>query len=77
MFRQGKSAFPDLICFKRLGGVHASIMLVECKVNRGQFSKSEVFRLVELADSIGLDCIGVLAHRKSGRIIFETLKKVK
>ena len=58
VFRQGKSAFPDLICLSEDG-----TMLVECKVGK-YLSKKEKERAKELA----VLCPFIVAHRVKGRI---------
>jgi len=64
--RQAKSSFPDLVAFK--GG---ETLLVECKVDRGYFTKREREELVELARRIGAKPI--LAYRNGRKIEFEEI----
>jgi Holliday junction resolvase - archaeal type len=50
--RQGKSAFPDLICLKR-DIDKTTIMLAECKVNRSDITKEEREKLRKLSEELG------------------------
>jgi len=76
VFRQGKSAFPDLICLQH-GKIayekqhNPYIRFVECKVNRNQFSEEERKTFVELGDKLGVSCL--LAYRKNREIKFKNI----
>jgi Holliday junction resolvase len=65
--RQGKSAFPDLVCLKK-----GAIMFVECKVD-GYLNPSDRKRLAEISTEVGAEA--VLASRAGGRIIFKKVKE--
>ena len=66
VFRQGKSAFPDLICFKR----GREPMLVECKVNRTDLSSEELERLLHLALNLQ-PMAAYIAYRQNHTVLLE------
>jgi Holliday junction resolvase len=71
VYRQGKSAFPDLICIKRvmtpLTEWKTVVELVECKVNEDDFSAEETERLRALRERTGARCL--LAYRATNPLI--------
>jgi len=65
--RQGKSAFPDLICLKK-----GKAMLVECKVD-GYLRPEERRRLLEVSIKTGAE--SVIASREGKKIALRNLMK--
>ena len=65
--RQGKSAFPDLICLKK-----GKVMLVECKVD-GYLRPEERRKLSETSTKTGAE--SVIASREGKKIILRNLGK--
>jgi Holliday junction resolvase len=76
VFRQGKSAFPDLICLRmntileavmpNLKDQITDVMLVECKVNEKDLSKEEVEALRTLREDTNASTF--LAYREKRKI---------
>ena len=66
VWRQARSAFPDLIVCR--GGVW---YLIECKVN-GRISEVEKLRLIAIADDVG--AIPMLAFKKKGKPYVKVLE---
>jgi len=69
VIRQGKSRFPDLICFPPNGIGKTTV--VECKCSKDSFRGDDATRLVETAHKIG--ALPVLAFKdKRGHIKYRT-----
>nr|MDO8098513.1 hypothetical protein [Candidatus Njordarchaeota archaeon] len=65
--RQGKSAFPDLICLKK-----GAILFIECKVD-GYLNPRDRERLVAVSSKVGAE--PVVASRANRRIVLKKLDK--
>jgi len=70
VFRQARSAFPDLVALK----AGEKPMLVECRIN-GRISPEERERLLELAEKAGGRAF--VASRKGRMVVFKELPEVE
>jgi Holliday junction resolvase len=71
VFRQSKSSFPDLICFKYLKEYGTMVMFVECKVN-GYLSKEEKLKAEKIARKLNVKFY--VALRKNRNIEYKEVK---
>ncbi len=77
VIRRGKSAFPDLLCWKPIQsqsfGLYYDVHMIECKCNK-YLSKEEKAKVKQLLEEDKCQRF-VVAYRKNRKLLFYEVKK--